>query len=34
MDLTPLNHPNPETRLAAVRALGESVKQGVTPTDR
>jgi len=33
MDLTPLNHPNPETRLAAVRALGESVKQGVTPTD-
>jgi len=33
MELTLLNHPNPETRLAAVCALGESVKQGVTPTD-
>lgn len=33
MDLTVLSNPDVATRLTALRAMGESVKQGVTPTD-
>ena len=33
MDITALNHPDAAARLAVVRRLGESVKQGITPTE-
>ena len=33
MEVSALNQPDVSARLAAVRGLGESVKQGVTPTD-
>lgn len=33
MNLTELNHPDPSVRLAALREIGASVRQGVAPTD-
>ena len=33
MDVSALNHPDVAMRLAAVRGLGETAKQGVTPTE-
>lgn len=33
MNLAPLNDPDVKVRLAAVRGVGESVRQGVPPTD-